>query len=265
MSTATHVETIDMTRPGIPMSRLVKVELRKLVDTRAGMWLLISIAALSALVMVILIWVLAANDESATFEDFVGALSTPMGILLPVLGIMSVTSEWGQRTGLVTFTLEPRRSRIVVAKLVSSVIAAVVALLVSVALGALGNVILGLITGDDMVWNLSGLQLAGFFLLHVIGLATGFAFGMLFMNTAAAIVLFFVYSFVLPGLFAAGASLMDWFKDLRPWIDFADAQTPLFEATMTAKDWGEFAVSGLIWFVLPLGIGIWRLLRAEVK
>ncbi|MGZ5410199.1 MAG: hypothetical protein ACXWDJ_09430, partial [Aeromicrobium sp.] len=128
MSTATHVETIDMTRPGIPMSRLVKVELRKLVDTRAGMWLLISIAALSALVMVILIWVLAANDESATFEDFVGAMSTPMGIvaalittglliwgndddltfgtmsglmniptgfLLPVLAILLVTSEWG--------------------------------------------------------------------------------------------------------------------------------------------------------------------------
>lgn len=265
MSTATQVETIDLNRAGIPMSRLINVELRKLVDTRAGTWLLGSIGMLSALVMVILIWVLAANDQIATFENFVGAMSTPMGILLPVLGIMSVTSEWGQRTGLVTFTLEPRRSRIVIAKLVSSVIVAVVALVVSVALGALGNVIFGLITGDDLIWNVSGLQLAGFFLLNVIGLATGFAFGMLFMNTAAAIVLFFVYSFVLPGLFAAGAALMDWFKDLQPWIDFAHAQTPLFGATMTGKDWSEFAVSGLIWFVLPLAIGIWRLLRAEVK
>lgn len=265
MSTATQLETIDMNKPGIPMSRLIRVELRKLIDTRAGMWLLISIGILSALVMIILIWVLAANDETATFEDFVGAMSTPMGILLPVLGIMSVTSEWGQRTGLVTFTLEPRRSRIVVAKLVSAVVVAVIALIVSVALGALGNVLLGIISGDDMVWNVSFLQMSGFLLLHVIGLATGFAFGTLFMNTAAAIVLFFVYSFVLPGLFAAGAALMDWFKDLQPWIDFADAQTPLFEATMTGKDWAEFGVSGLIWFVLPLAVGIWRLLRAEVK
>ena len=265
MSTATQVETIDLQRAGIPMSRLINVELRKLVDTRAGTWLLGSIGMLSAVVMVVLIWVLAANDQIATFENFVGAMSTPMGILLPVLGIMSVTSEWGQRTGLVTFTLEPRRSRIVIAKLVSSVIVAVMALVVSVAFGALGNVIFGLITGDDLIWNVSGLQLAGFFLLNVIGLATGFAFGMLFMNTAAAIVLFFVYSFVLPGLFAAGAALMDWFKDLQPWIDFAHAQTPLFAATMTGKDWSEFAVSGLIWFVLPLAIGIWRLLRAEVK
>jgi len=265
MSTATQVETIDLNRAGIPMSRLINVELRKLFNTRAGKWLLISIALLSALVMVILLWALAANDEAATFEDFVGVMRTPMGILLPVLGIMSVTSEWGQRTGLVTFTLEPRRSRVVVAKLVSAVVVSVVGLAISVALGALGNVLFGLITGDDMVWNVSALQLGGFFLTSVIGLLTGFAFGMLFMNTAAAIVLFFVYSFVLPGLFVAGAALMDWFKDLQPWIDFGNAQGPLFEATMTGKDWGQFAVSGLIWFVLPLAIGIWRLLRTEVK
>lgn len=265
MSTATHVETIDMNRPSIPMPRLINVELRKLFNTRAGKWLLISIALLSALVMVILIWALAANGESATFEEFVGAMSTPMSILLPVLGIMSVTSEWGQRTGLVTFTLEPRRSRVVIAKLVSAVVVAVGALVIAVALGALGNMLFGLITGDDMVWNVGGLQLGGFFLANVIGLLTGFAFGMLFMNTAAAIVLFFVYKFVLPGLFAAGAALMDWFKDLQPWIDFGSAQGPLFDASMTGKDWAHFAVSGLIWFVLPLVVGIWRLLRTEVK
>ena len=33
-----------------------------------------------------------------------------------------------------------------------------------------------------------------YFLLHVIGMATGFAFGSSFLNTAAAIVIYFVYS-----------------------------------------------------------------------
>ena len=47
-----------------------------------------------------------------------------------------------------------------------------------------------------------------YFLLHVIGMATGFAFGTLFLNTAAAIVIYFVYSFVLPGLFQLGAQLI---------------------------------------------------------
>jgi hypothetical protein len=34
---------------------------------------------------------------------------------------------------------------------------------------------------------------------------------------------------------------------------------------MTGKDWAYFAVSGLIWLVVPLGVGAWRVLRAEVK
>ena len=41
-----------------------------------------------------------------------------MGILLPVLGILLVTSEWSQRTAMVTFTLEPSRSRVIAAKFV---------------------------------------------------------------------------------------------------------------------------------------------------
>ena len=43
MSTAT-VETIDTTKPGVPLGRLVKVELRKMFDTRSGFWLMMSIA-----------------------------------------------------------------------------------------------------------------------------------------------------------------------------------------------------------------------------
>ncbi len=35
---------IDTNRPGVPMSRLVKVELRKMFDTRSGFWLMMSIA-----------------------------------------------------------------------------------------------------------------------------------------------------------------------------------------------------------------------------
>ena len=42
------VETIHIDRPGIPFTRLVKVELRKMFDTRAGRWLMISIAVLSS-------------------------------------------------------------------------------------------------------------------------------------------------------------------------------------------------------------------------
>jgi ABC-2 type transport system permease protein len=96
-------------------------------------------------------------------------------------------------------------------------------------------------------------------------MATGFAFGTLFLNTAAAIVVYFVYSFVLPGLFQLGAQLIDWFADIQPWIDFAAAQNPLIEGSISGEQWAQLAVSGFIWLVLPLAVGLWRVLRAEVK
>jgi hypothetical protein len=262
MTTAT---TIDTARPGIPMARLTKVELRKLVDTRAGLWLLISIGIITALVVIIQQWVVAAQDMHIAYGDIAAAMATPMGILLPVLGILSVTSEWGQRTGLVTFTLEPRRSRVVVAKLLAGVITAVASVALALALGVLGNLAYGALTGHELVWDVTTLAVGGILFSWVIGLLTGFAFGMLIMNTAAAIVLFFVYSFVLPGLLEWGSATVGWIHDIRPWFDFNQAQTPLFDATMTGKDWAQLAVTGAIWFVLPLTVGIWRLLRSEVK
>ncbi len=111
----------------VPFGRLIRVELRKLADTRAGRWLLISIVALTLLVLVIQMAVVLGNDLHPTFVDFLQGTNTPMGILLPVLGVLSITSEWSQRTAMVTFTLEPSRMRVVLAKMVSLFILSVLA------------------------------------------------------------------------------------------------------------------------------------------
>lgn len=266
MSTATVTPTLDIsgTRP-VPFSRLVSVELRKMADTRAGMWLLISTAALTALVMLIQVWVGAAQDLGLTFRSFLIGMNTPMGVLLPILGVMSVTSEWGQRTAMVTLTLNPHRTRVVGAKFASTMVIAAGAVVIGFALAAVANLIYGAVSGDELVWGVNASQVGKLFLLHVISMATGFAFGTLFLNTAAGIVIYFVYSFVLPGLFEIGAALMGWFKDLRPWIDFAQAQQPLIEAHVTGSQWAHLVVSGLIWLVLPFALGLWRVMRAEVK
>jgi ABC-type transport system involved in multi-copper enzyme maturation permease subunit len=249
----------------IPFSRLVRLEGRKLVDTRAGRWLLISIAALTALVLVIQLAVVVTQDLHVRFTDFLVAMNTPMGVLLPVLGVMSITSEWSQRTAMVTFTLEPSRQRVVAAKLVSVLGVAVAAVVVGLVLGVIANLLYGAFSGDTVIWSVSARQLLGFLLLHVFGMTTGFAFGMLFLNTPAGIVVYFVYSFVLPGLFELGASLVHWFSQLRPWIDFNAAQTPLIDTSMSGDQWAHLAVSGLLWLVLPLVVGVRRVLRTEVK
>ena len=44
--------SVSTDRPGVPFSRLVRVELRKMFDTRAGRWLMISIVVLSLIAAV---------------------------------------------------------------------------------------------------------------------------------------------------------------------------------------------------------------------
>ena len=221
--------------------------------------LLISMMGVRAIEM------LVSQDLGADFADFMAGMNTPMGILLPVLGIMAVTSEWSQRTAMVTFTLEPYRGRIVAAKLGATLVIAVVAIVVGMALSVVANLLFGVLSDHPLAWDVGPADVVYCFLLHVIGMLTGFAFGTLFLNTPAAIVVYFVYSFVLPGLFELGAALLGWFDTLRPWIDFSAAQTPLIEASVSGREWAYLAVSGLIWLGIPLVVGITRVLRAEVK
>lgn len=263
---ATGLDTLDVSgTPRVPFTRLVSVELRKLADTRAGRWLLISIAAVTLLVLIIQMAVVLGQGLHVKFTDFLQGMNIPMAILLPVLGVLSVTSEWSQRTAMVTFTLEPSRLRIVAAKFVSILVIAPVALAIGLVLAALANVFYGAVSGDTVVWGNPGRSALLYLLLYVLSMASGFALGALFLNSPAGIVFYVVYSFVLAIPFEIAAQLMDWFKSLRPWIDFNFAQGPLIDTTISGKEWGHLVTSGLIWLVVPLLIGIWRIRRAEVK
>ena len=104
-----------------------------------------------------------------------------------------------------------------------------------------------------MTWELGPFRIFCYFLLHVFGMSTGFAFGALFLSTPVAIVVYFVYGFIISSLFEVGAALLDWFKDIRPWVDFSYAQNPIIEADVSGKEWAQLAVSGLIWLVSAAG------------
>ncbi len=268
--TAPSLLDVSGTAP-VPLSRHVAVELRKLVDTRSGRWLLIIQALLILAATVIVLIVAATQDESIALMDFTGIAGAVMGILLPVMGILAITSEWSQRTNMATFTLEPRRSRVVAAKLVASVTAALASVVLAISIGFVASGA-AVAFGVDVDWNADAELLAGFAIAQLLGLLTGFAFGTLLLNTPGAIVCFFAYFTLVPTMLAVAGELMEWFESVRPWIDFADAQLPLNDFGQDADElgfgamhWGQFAVSGLIWFVLPLFAGVQRMLRAEVK
>jgi ABC-type transport system involved in multi-copper enzyme maturation permease subunit len=241
----------------IPMSRLVRVELRKLADTRASRWLLIAIGVITALI--ILIFFLTAKTSDRTFSNFMGATATPQGFLLPVLGILLVTSEWTQRTALVSFTLMPVRVRVLAAKVIAALVAGVLAIVLAMAVASLAT----LAGGADHAWAHIGLDDVGkFAILQVSGVLQGLAFGLLFLNSAAAIVTYFV----LPTAFSILANLWKTLDKAAPWIDLGTAQQPLFGAThMSGEQWAQLGTSSLVWVVLPFVLGLVRVLRAEVK
>ncbi|MGY2702303.1 ABC transporter permease [Nocardioides sp. HB32] len=250
--------------PSTPFHRLVRVELRKSYDTRAGFWLLAVIALLVLATEVVVLAVTTVQNDAIAFGDFIGAAAFMTSFLLPVLGIMVLTSEWSQRTAMVTFALEPRRPRVIAAKAMVGVVLTLVTVVVSIAIGLVCTVLYDLIEGHaDWTFGWSGFF--GFLITQTFAMLGGFALAALLLNTPAAIVVFFVYKWVLPGLFAIGAALMGWFETIQPWIDFQSAQNPLYDMSLSGDDWAHLVVSGFIWLVLPLAVGIWRVLRAEVK
>jgi len=260
-----HALDLSGTSP-TPFSRLVRTELRKTWDTRAGLWLLICTALLTAAVMVIQLAVVVVQDLVVSYNDFLTSTNFSIGLLLPVIGILLVTSEWSQRTAMVTFSLEPHRGRVILAKLVVGLLLGIAAVVIALGLAAICNLLLNGMSDLGGAWDLSLKQTAYFVLLQEIGMLTGFAFAALLLNSPAAIVLYMVYQFVLPTIFGIGGALIGWFEDLKPWIDFGASQTPMFDGTgMTGEDWAHFAVSGFIWLVIPLVIGVRRVLTAEVK
>jgi hypothetical protein len=250
-------------RPGIPLSRVVTTELRKMSDTRSGFWLMASIAILAVLATVAVI--AFSSTSGLTYTSFATAVFFPMTFVLPVIAILSVTSEWSQRNGLTTFTLLPHRERVIAAKAIASVGVAVATIPLALAIGALGNVIGATITGLDPVWDVTVTNMLTLALANVLGLLVGFMLGVLIRSSAGALVAYFVYSFLLPTLSIILANSQDWFRHLQPWVDFQYAGGTLIDGTVTGEQWAHLATSATMWLAIPLVIGLGLVMRAEVK
>jgi len=262
----TAISTAAQRRPvpaAIPTSRLLKVELRKMFNTRSGMWLMCSIAILAVLATGAVM--LFGADADLTYDNFGAAIGFPMVIILPIIATLSVTSEWSQRSGLTTFTLVPHRGRVITAKLVVAVAVGVAAMALALTIGALGNLLGASIAGIDPVWNLSVSQMLTITLATVLSMLIGFMLGVLIRNSPGAIVGYFIYNFVLTPLTMLLATSQAWFRDLQPWVDFNFTQGTLFEGDLTGEQWTQLGVTGLFWLVIPLAIGLFLVRRSEVK
>jgi ABC-2 type transport system permease protein len=240
-------------RPGL--GRLVAVELRKMVDTRAGFWLQVATVALTAIVVIARS--IIGDPADHTFASVLEAGLKPAAVLLPVAGILLVTSEWSQRTGMITFSLVPVRSRILGAKLMASLILAITTLLVCSGIVAAG--VLAASPGVDGTWSDAATLVAQSAVYLGGGIVVGVAFGAILLASAPAIVVLFS----LPAAWLAVTSLSV-FADVAPWLDTGRALGPLSREVLTGTEWAQVGTALALWMLLPLLIGAWRLSRREI-
>jgi hypothetical protein len=241
-------------RPGL--GRLTLVELRKMTDTRAGFWLLVSTALLTVAVVVIAGFAMSGVDRNV--RNFVSIATAPLTILGSVACILLVTSEWTQRTSLITFTLVPHRSRVLVAKLLAAFGLGLLGYLLCLAVGLIGTAAFG--GGAHGTWSMSAAILAQNALSVALAMFAGVGFGAMFLASAPAIVLYFV----LPTAWGAVGSIHA-LEGVAKWLDQSRAMAHVGERSLSGLEWAQLGTSVALWVLLPILIGFWRVKRNDVR
>jgi ABC-2 type transport system permease protein len=259
LTTPTPMQHVAERDAAIPFGRLVRTELRKLSDTRASRWLLAAIVAITPVVIAVMLFVVAPKD--LTYNKLVDFASTPQKILLPALGILAMTSEWSQRTGLVTFTLVPRRRRVLLAKFVATLALGLVVSASMFAAAAVGNLLGAGLRHGDGSWSFGLTGFAEMTLVQLIGLVEGMAFGMALLASASAVVAYYL----LPNLWSVLFSSLSSLKPAEAWVDLSQAGGNLYHQQITGTGWLQLLVAATMWIFIPLAIGVWRVSRTEVK
>jgi ABC-2 type transport system permease protein len=122
---------------------------------------------------------------------------------------------------------------------------------------AIGNAIAG---GD---WDLGFGEFGRYTLFELITMLGGVAFGLAFMNSALAIVMYFVIPI---GWSILGESIPALDKP-ADWLDLGRPMTTLADSTvaMSGTDWAQLGTASALWVGLVLVIGLIRLRRTELK
>lgn len=264
MSSATPSTHVSATLPSAPPSprpggrpsfaRLTAVELRKTVDTTSGRWMLAVFIALSLLALIV-----SLHRDAASISIADDAWYQPLTVLrqlIPVLGILALTSEWTRRTALTTFTLTPQRWRVLAAKLVAALVLTIAAVAVVAALGAGVAEIVGLVNGipvrADHALHVLGTAILGAELQTLLGAALS----ALLQQTAVALVTFFVA----PALVEVAA--LHTLGDGSRWISIVEAIDDV--ATLHPVGGAATFTAVGLWILLPLAAGTVRTLVRQV-
>jgi hypothetical protein len=254
VTSRSHVMDTTHTVPTQRFTTQVRVETRKLLDTRGGLAVL---GLIIATCIFALVWLLSQSKYPVTFHRYSTGASNIVAFLVPVVTLMAMTAEWTQRTALTTFTMSPRRGRVLTAKFLAG-LAVTTAVLVAVLLLAAGATALGGLIHGHASWELMGSDIRTYFIIMFLEVVMAAAFAAIAGQTAVALVAYFIF----PTAWTAFAvnvlgRTADWF-DIFAAYDRLSSPHPFGHIGQTLTAVG-------VWIMVPAVIGIRRSLHREIK
>lgn len=242
--------------PTVPFVRLAAVEMRKLADTRTAL-VLLTLLVLSAVGTMIV----NASYFTDDVQDVATSAALTLGLFVPVVGIVSVTSEWSKRTALTTFAVEPRRWRVLVAKAAAGTAVAIATSALMIAVAYPTTAVASAVRDTEAHFALDPVTVAGWTAVNVLFMLCGIALGALLLNGAAAIVVYFVASIAWGFLGLTG----DLGSTLAAWLDLNVTTVPLADGELSADAVGPLLASIGLWVVGPFLLGVLRVNRMELR
>lgn len=242
-------------------ANVLTVEFRKLLATRANQVLALLTLGSALVVAALIVAFYGTLFDGAPNPWIVSAflIRMPVQYLFAPLIVLLLTSEWGTRSVMTTFTLVPRRGLIMAAK---AIVTAVTSLVIwgLVAVLGIASTHLGRNVADMDTSNMwipakdVALDLMAFGLF----MASAFAIGLLLQNSAAAIAVVLVGPMAVQILRQFG----EWMNETFAWVDMNGVAQQIQMGGDPAL-WPKLLVGSIVWVVLPLVAGIWWTSRRE--
>ncbi len=219
------------------MRSLVSAELLKLRATRSA-WIPLLVALGCAVLAVIAITTAAGRDgnpplSAGMLPDLLRSSGGKLvnGAVLLAWIVLSA-GEFRHRTSVPTFLAEPRRLRVVSAKLAAAALTGIVVGLAAEALGVATSAVSLSAHDLPLLWSDPGVREAIVVvpLLAAVYGMLGVGLGLLFRNTAAALGVALIWAFVIEGVLPA----LTREPELVRWLPGSAAQAVLHNASATA-------------------------------
>ena len=192
-----------------------------------------------------------------TFGRIATTACIPGSWIVMAMAVLLVSGEFTRREAAVTFTLDPRRGRVLAAKAVVAMGLALAAACWALIVAGVSYLLAPALAGVTLPPDLEPGRIAVVFGGLVFTTLAGQALGLLTRNAVAPIVVMLAWPTV--SMLVARSSEVA--QKIIAWIDL-EPVAALFHSS--AQAWAQLGTSVLAWIVLPGAIGAWRLFRGDL-